>query len=67
MIIERPGASNDRDIIIGNLDQKIENKEEYDKNYNNCFGEFIPAWYRKTYDETGIPFSEALKNHKFKP
>lgn len=44
MIHERPGASNDRETYIGNLDQEIEDKDSFDKNYENTFGKFTPWW-----------------------
>ena len=46
MIIERPDAPNDREVYIGNLDHEIEDKETFDKNYENCFGKFIPQYER---------------------
>jgi len=44
MIRERPGEPNDRETYIGTVDQEIEDKEEFDKNYENTFGKFIPWW-----------------------
>lgn len=68
MIRERPGEKNDREYVKSNLDSDmpIHDKEEYDKNYERAFGLFVPSWYKDTFEETGIPLSEALEKIKLK-
>ena len=49
MIIERPGADNDRDHVISNIDNDRFNGIDRDKfgdSYENIFGKFIPQYER---------------------
>jgi len=50
MIIERPGADNDRDHIISNIDNdrfNQINRDKFGENYENIFGKFVPQYERK--------------------
>ena len=47
MIIERPGAKNDRDYVLSNIDNDRHNNmdtEKFGDNYEAAFGKFVPWW-----------------------
>ncbi len=53
MIVERPGASNDRDYVLGNIDNdrlrdEHFKREQFEKSYD-AISSFVP-WYEKKVD-----------------
>lgn len=43
------------------MDQEVCDKKAFDESHERIFGVFVPAWHKKTYEQTGVSVSEAIK------